>query len=236
MSSKLLRQVTEIAAVISEQLEEGADALMDLLPVGVSMVINSAAARACWRKWLGAHAISGSKKKMKACLAIELSKAYAAYSSIELSKRDLIVSKETCSIELSKAFAAYSSIHLQTTWTQLCPPVSHPAGVCVCVCVCVGVGVCVRAFVRVRVRVRVCVCVCVCVCEYVCVCVCVCVCVSLCVIYMYVGSTAPAPAQEIAGVPPSPEPIPAHLVDAAAEALCQMSLCAQAPDEVDVSI
>ena len=33
MSSKLLREVTEIAADISEKLEEGGDALMDLLPV-----------------------------------------------------------------------------------------------------------------------------------------------------------------------------------------------------------
>ena len=82
VSSKLLRQVTEIAAVISEQLEEGGDALMDLLPVGVSMLINSTAARACWRKWRGAHVISGSKKKMKGCLGNELSKAYEAYSSI----------------------------------------------------------------------------------------------------------------------------------------------------------
>ena len=46
---KLLRKVTEIAAEISEQLEEGGDALMDLLPLGVSMIIRSDAARACWR-------------------------------------------------------------------------------------------------------------------------------------------------------------------------------------------
>jgi hypothetical protein len=138
VSSKLLREVTEIAADISEKLEEGGDALMDLLPVGVSMIINSGAARACWRKWLGAHAISGSKKKMKACLAVELSKAHDAYSSIH---------------------------------TQLCQSASHAA-----------------------------------------------------------APTAPA------GVPPSPVPIPAHVVDAAAEALCQMSVCAQAPDEVDVSM
>ena len=84
VGSKLLRQVLEIAAEISELLEEGGDALMDLLPVGVSMIINNGAARACWRKWLGAHAISGSKKKLKWCLAVELSRTLETYGSIPL--------------------------------------------------------------------------------------------------------------------------------------------------------
>jgi len=151
VSSKVLRQVTDIAAEISEQLEEGADALMDLLPVGVSMIINSGAARACWRKWVGAHAISGSKKKMKHCLAVEVAKTHEAYSSI------------------------HSGI-----LTQLCTaglrPSAYPAA--------------------------------------------------------HAASTPPAAA----AVPPPPAPVPAHVVDAATEALCQMSLCAQAPEEIDVSV
>jgi hypothetical protein len=134
VSSKLLRQVTESAAEISELLEEGGDPLMDLLPVGVSMIISSGEARAWWRKWLGAHAISGSRKKMKCCLAIELSRAIETYGSLHI-----------------KLF-----------------------------------------------------------------------------------QTAGQEANLTASAPPPPVQVPAHVVDAAAEALGQMSLCAQASDEVDV--
>jgi hypothetical protein len=40
------------------------------------MLINNCAARACWRKWVGAQALYCTKKKMKCCLATELSKAH----------------------------------------------------------------------------------------------------------------------------------------------------------------
>ena len=42
------------------------------------MLINNCAARACWRKWVGAgaQALHCTKKKMKCCLATELSKAH----------------------------------------------------------------------------------------------------------------------------------------------------------------
>jgi len=110
VSSTLLRQVTELAAEISELVEEGSDALMDLLPVGASMIINSGAARACWRRWLGAHAISGSKKKMKCCLAVELAKAHDTYSSIRTQVCHLTSSALPAHPSAAAAAAATSAV------------------------------------------------------------------------------------------------------------------------------
>jgi len=176
---------------------------MDLLPVGVSMIINNGEARARWRQWLGAHAISGrcatrvgedrgrdgdrdgdgvdqAHPRMRAVLACE----YLVMASNGHARTPA----------KGKHLAALSNgTHL--TCQGCCSKRKMRR------CLALQVSTAVDTYSRLH------------------------------GMLWPASVAAPIPA---AAAPPAPVPVPAHVVDAAAEALGQISLCAQAPDEVDV--